>query len=116
MPIQVYSIQTRGYNMGGTQRCNSKEEAQGIYDTLLAAVTNDQPLCELELSGNKICFRTKDLTGFGLHVHLEETQEEIKQRRIAEIEQGGTNYPNVIGYQGEFAKVSNSIGGSGLLL
>jgi len=112
MPIQVYSIQTRGYNMGGSQRCNSKEEAEGIYNTLLDAVTTDKPLCELDLNGNKVCFRTKDLTGFGLHVHLEETTEEIKARQIAQIEQGYNNYPNAIGYQGDCAKsVAGSLGG-----
>lgn len=102
MPIQVYSIRTRGHNMGGAQRCNSKEEAEGIYATLLDAVTADKPICELTLNGNKVCFRTKDLTSFGLHVHIEETPEEIKAREIARIEQG--YYPNAIGYQGEMAK------------
>src|SRR5438552_2028888 len=99
MPIQIYSINTCGHNMSGSQRCNSKEEAEGIYATLLDAVTTDKPICELELNGNKTCFRTKDLTGFGMNVHLEETQEEIKARRIAEIEQGN-NYPNALGYAG----------------
>src|SRR5690349_624019 len=94
MPIKIYSIQTRGYNMGGSQRCNSKEEAEAIYATLLDAVTSDKPVCELELNGNKVCFRTKDLTGFGLHVHLEETPEERKQRAIEQIERQ-------MGYQGE---------------
>lgn len=113
MPIQVYSIQTRGHNMGGSQRCNSKEEAEGIYATLLDAVTNDKPICELELNGNKVCFRTKDLTGFGLHVHLEETQEEIKARRIAEIE-SGFGYNNALAYQSECKAVAGSLG-SGLI-
>ncbi len=109
MPIQVYSIQTRGHNMGGSQRCNSKEEAQGIYDKLLDAVTADKPICELELNGSKVCFRTKDLTGFGLHVHLEETPEEIKARQIAQIEQGfGNSYP-------EKAYAQNAICSSGSL-
>lgn len=110
MPIQVYSINTRGHNMGGSQRCNSKEEAETIYTTLLDQVNGDKAICELELNGNKVCFRTKDLTGFGLNVHLEQTPEEIKAQRIAEIEQGYNNYPNVIGYQGECAK-SALIGG-----
>jgi len=96
MPIQVYSIQTRGHNMGGSQRCNSKEEAEAIYTTLLDAVNSDKAICELELNGNKTAFRIKDLTSFGLNVHLEETQEEIKARQIAEIERG-INYPS-IGY------------------
>lgn len=110
MPIQIYSINTRGHNMGGSQRCNSKEEAEALYATLLDAVNSDKPICEIELNGNKVCFRTKDLTGFGLNVHLEETQEEIKAREIARIEQGYGNYPNAIGYQGECAK-SAYIGG-----
>jgi hypothetical protein len=110
MPIQIYSVQTRGYNMGGSQRCNSKDEADTIYNVMLDAVTNDKPLVELELNGNKICFRTKDLTGFGIMVHVEETPEEIKAREIARIEQGYTNYPNAISYQGECTK-SAYIGG-----
>lgn len=100
MPISIYSIQTRGHNMGGSQRCNNKEEAEAIYTKLLDAVNSDKVICELELNGNKVAFRTKDLTGFGLNVHLEETPEEIKERRIAEIEQG-MNYPNALGYAGK---------------
>lgn len=112
MTIQVYSIQTRGHNMGGSQRCTSKEEAETIYAILLDAVTTDKPICELELNGNKVCFRTKDLTGFGMHVHLEETQEEIRARRIAEIDQG-CNYSNAIGYQGQLGTAVS--GGNGLI-
>lgn len=111
MPIQVYSINTRGHNMGGSQRCNSKEEADSIYAQLLDAVTNEKPLCEIELNGNKVCFKTKDLSGFGLQVHLEETPEEVKAREIARIEQGYNNYPNAIGYQGDCAAKSAYIGG-----
>ncbi len=114
MPTQIYSIQTRGHNMGGSQRCNSKEEAESIYATLLEAVTSDKPICELELNGNKVCFRTKDLTGFGLHVHLEETQEEIKARRIAEIE-NGYGYNNALGYQGAYDAKSVAGLGGGLI-
>lgn len=99
MPIQVYTIQTRGNNLGGNHRCVSKEEAEGIYNTLLDAFANDAPLVEVELGGHKMCARTKDITGFGIMVHLEETPEEIKARQIAMIEQGyqGMNetYPNV---------------------
>jgi hypothetical protein len=93
MPIQVYSIQTRGHNMGGSQRVNSKQEADDIYTSLLDAINSDKPICEIELNGNKVCFRTKDLTGFGITVHLEETPEEIKARQIQAIESGyGLNH------------------------
>lgn len=114
MPVQVYSIQTRGHNMGGQQRCNSKEEAESIYATLRDAVTNNSPICELELNGSKVCFRTSELTGFGLNVHLEETPEEIKARRIAEIENGGFGYNHAIGYQGQ-VEAKSCLAGTGLI-
>ncbi len=103
MPISIYSIQTRGHNMGGNTRCNTKEDAEGIYNKLLDAITTDKPIVELELDNQKYCVRTKDITSFGITVHLEETPEERKQRAIAQIEQYGdnTNYPNAIGYAGE---------------
>lgn len=111
MPIQVYSITTRGHNLGGSQRCNSKEEAEAIYATLLDAVTSEKPFFELEIGGNKICFRTKDLAGFGLNVHMEETPEEAKAREIARIEQG--YYPNALPYVGEVS--AKGYIGSGIL-
>lgn len=79
--------------MGGNQRCSSKEEAETIYATLLAAVSNDRPIVELELGGNKFCARTKDITAFGIMVHLEETAEEIKRRQIEAIESGVAGVP-----------------------
>lgn len=112
MPIQVYSISTRGHNMGGTQRCSSKEEAEAIYNKLLDAVTNDKPVCELELGGNKMCARTKDITGFGIMVHMEQTPEERKQMAIERVERD-------MSYQGECAVDAypvNKIGyGGGLI-
>lgn len=112
MPIQVYSIITRGHNIGGQSRLNTKEEADLIYNKLLDAVSGDKPFVELELNDQKFCVRTKDITSFGIQVHLEETPEERKARAIEQIERYGDT-PNYIG-QGE-AKLSGYIGG-GLIL
>jgi hypothetical protein len=111
MPIQVYSILTRGHNIGGNTRLKSKEEAEGIYNKLLDAVTNDKPLVELELEGNKFCVRTKDITSFGINVHMEETPEERKARAIEQIERNGDQYSNV-GYAECSPKM---LGGGGLI-
>lgn len=115
MPIQVYSILTRGHNIGGNARLKNKEEAEGIYNKLLDAITNDKPFVELELDAQKFCVRTKDITSFGINVHMEEIPEEIKARQIAEIERGfGYSNQLGIGYQGEKA-TSALCGGGGLI-
>lgn len=112
MPIKVYSIQTRGHNIGGNARLNSKEDAEKIYNQLLDAVTGEKPIVELELDNQKFCVRSKDITSFGITVHLEETPEERKQRAIEQIERNGDNYINQ-GYANDCSP--KMLGGGGLI-
>lgn len=111
MPNPIYSIQTRGNNIGGNTRCNSKEEAEGIYSKLLDAITTDKLIVELEIDNQKYCVRPKDITSFGMTVHMEETPEERRQRAIAQIERydENVNHQNAIVYKD--AKTSEYHGG-----
>jgi hypothetical protein len=95
MPIQVYSVQVRGRDIGGNHRCANKEEAQGLYDTLSKAVNSPEEFFEIKLGDTVATARKSNIAGFSMSVHMEQTQEEIKAQQIAQIEQG---YGNNLAY------------------
>lgn len=110
MPTPIYSITVRGRDLGGSHRCNTKEEAQSIYDQLSAAVNDDKEFFEITLGTTVTTARKANIAGFSISVHMEETPEERKQRAIARIESDSYDYPNTA-----MACESKLIGGSGLI-
>lgn len=109
MPIQVYSIQVRGRDVGGNHRCADKEEAQGLYEALSKAVNAPEEFFEVKLGDTVATARKSNIAGFSMTVHLEYTPEEIKAQQIAQIEQG---YGNALTYSNQGC-AEKSVGYSG---
>lgn len=92
MPTPIYTVSTRGSSLGGNIHCTDQAEAQKLYDSLVDGVNSGSEFIELELGESKTTVRVSHIHGFSISVHMEETAEEIKQRRIAQIEQGAGDY------------------------
>lgn len=98
MPIAVHEIIIRGQNINANWRYKSLDEAQAVYAKVLDAITNNHPLLDLNVGDTSneaqtATFRTGYISAFGIRTFMEETPEEIKARRIAEIESGRDCYP-----------------------
>lgn len=112
MPIQIYSIQVRGRDMGGSHRCESKEEAQAIYDQLAKAINAPEEFFEIKLGETVTTARKSNIAGFSMAVHLEETPEERKARAIEEAVRNA-GYSNQCG-QIDYGAKTAVYGGGGL--